>query len=62
MKDSKGVVKNRSELWGLTVEISGQNFYFRDGLEACDDSMEKMMVHTSMATQLARIEGGKNGV
>ncbi|KAL6161220.1 hypothetical protein ACJQWK_08637 [Exserohilum turcicum] len=61
LKDAKGVSKSRSEMWGLTVEINGQNFYFREAPEFCDDNMRTMMAHTSMTTQLARIEAAQKG-
>jgi NAD(P)-dependent dehydrogenase (short-subunit alcohol dehydrogenase family) len=57
--DAKGVKKAREENWGLTVEVNGNNFYLREGPEFCDDNMRVMMANTSMAKQLARIEGGK---
>jgi hypothetical protein len=41
------------------VEVNGKNFYFRDGVEFCDEYMEKMMKNTSMAVQLERIEKTK---
>jgi hypothetical protein len=53
------VKKTREENWGLTVEVNGNNFYLREGPEFCDDNMRVMMANTSMAKQLARIEGGK---
>ncbi|KAG9194053.1 hypothetical protein G6011_04088 [Alternaria panax] len=60
--DAKGVKKRKEENWGLTVEVNGSNFYFRDGPEFCDGNMREMMKSTSMAKQLTRIEGdGKNG-
>ncbi|USP76261.1 uncharacterized protein yc1106_03535 [Curvularia clavata] len=61
MKDAKGVTKSKYENWGLTVEVNGRNFYFRTGPEFCDDDMKNMMANTSMAKQLARIEGASNG-
>ncbi|EUC35400.1 hypothetical protein COCCADRAFT_35129 [Bipolaris zeicola 26-R-13] len=57
MKDAKGITKSKNEIWGLTVEVNGRNFYFRDGPEYCDDNMKEMMTNTSMTKQLTRIEG-----
>ncbi|KAI2480123.1 15-hydroxyprostaglandin dehydrogenase [Pyrenophora tritici-repentis] len=57
IKDAKGVTKIRDQNWGLTVEVNGRNFYFRDAPEFCDENMKSMMVSTGMASQLARIEG-----
>jgi NAD(P)-dependent dehydrogenase (short-subunit alcohol dehydrogenase family) len=59
IEHAKGVKKTREEDWGLTVEVTSDNFYFRNGVEFCDEHMEAMMAQTSMAKHLARIEGGK---
>jgi NAD(P)-dependent dehydrogenase (short-subunit alcohol dehydrogenase family) len=59
MVDAKGVKKTGEDNWGLTVEVNGDNFYFREGPDFCDDNMRAMMANTSMAKQLARIEGVK---
>jgi hypothetical protein len=39
--------------------VNGNNLYFSNGPEFCDENMKEMMKNTSMAKQLARIEGGK---
>jgi NAD(P)-dependent dehydrogenase (short-subunit alcohol dehydrogenase family) len=57
--DAKGVKKSKEDNWGLTVEVNGNNLYFSNGPEFCDENMKEMMKNTSMAKQLARIEGGK---
>lgn len=57
--DAKGRRVSGEDKWGLTVEVNGNNFYFRDQAEFCDENMEKMMQSTSMKVQLARIEKGK---
>lgn len=57
--DAKGAKKTEEENWGLTVEVNGDNFYFKEGPEFCDDNMGLMMANNSMAKQLARIERGK---
>jgi NAD(P)-dependent dehydrogenase (short-subunit alcohol dehydrogenase family) len=59
IEDAKGRKVSGEDNWGLTVEVNGENFYFRDQAEFCDGNMEKMMAHTSMAKQLARLEKGK---
>lgn len=59
IEDAKGRKFAAEENWGLTVEVNGNNFYFRDGVEPCDKNMESMMKHTSMEVQLARIEKAK---
>lgn len=59
--DAKGVKKSKDENWGLTVEVNGDKIYFRDCPEFCDEKMKMMMANTSMAKQLARIEGRTNG-
>ncbi|OAL57414.1 NAD(P)-binding protein [Pyrenochaeta sp. DS3sAY3a] len=59
VQDAKGRKVAKADNWGLTVEVNGDNFYFRDGVESCDANMEAMMKHTSMANQLARIEKTK---
>lgn len=57
--DAKGKKVAAEDHWGLTVEVNGNNFYFREGPEACDENMEAMMKHTSMEVQLKRIEKTK---
>ncbi|KAF1936758.1 NAD(P)-binding protein [Clathrospora elynae] len=59
IEDGKGVKKSKEDNWGLTVEVNGESFYFREGLDFCDENMGRMMGYTSMAKQLARIEGTK---
>ncbi|CAI6334837.1 unnamed protein product [Periconia digitata] len=59
LEDSKGRKYSAEEAYGLTVEVNGHNFYFRDGAEYCDEDMKDMMAHTGMKTQLARIEATK---
>lgn len=59
IQDAKGRKFRKEEKWGLTVEVNGENFYFRDQPEFCDVNMEKMMANTSMKMQLERIEKGK---
>jgi NAD(P)-dependent dehydrogenase (short-subunit alcohol dehydrogenase family) len=61
IEDAKGRQVKGQDNWGLTVEVNGKNYYFRDGAEFCDGYMESMMKHTSMAVQLARIEKTKRG-
>ncbi|CAO2649891.1 Nn.00g011830.m01.CDS01 [Neocucurbitaria sp. VM-36] len=59
VEDAKGRKVKSEDNWGLTVEVNGGNYYFRDQAEFCDGNMEAMMKHTSMANQLARIEKAK---
>ena len=59
IEDAKGRKVKAQDNWGLTVEVNGKSFYFRDGVEPCDKNMENMMKHTSMANQLSRIEKTK---
>lgn len=59
VEDAKGRKVKAEDNWGLTVEVNGKHFYFRDGVEPCDENMENMMKHTSMAVQLERIEKTK---
>jgi NAD(P)-dependent dehydrogenase (short-subunit alcohol dehydrogenase family) len=54
MKDAKGKVKKKGQMWGLTVEVNGTNFYFRDGPEFCDENMKIMMANTKFETRLAK--------
>ncbi|KAF2677365.1 NAD(P)-binding protein [Lentithecium fluviatile CBS 122367] len=61
MRDSKGQKIGKDEAYGLTVEVNGDNFYFRDPNAFCDEGMEAMMKFTSMENQLARIEKTKAG-
>jgi len=46
---------------GLTVEVIGENFYFRDMPEPCDAKLEAMMKYTKMEAHLGRIEEAVNG-
>ncbi|KAF1846273.1 NAD(P)-binding protein [Cucurbitaria berberidis CBS 394.84] len=59
IEDAKGKKVKGEDNWGLTVEVNGNNFYFRDQTPFCDANMEAMMKNTSMANQLARIEKTK---
>ena len=59
VEDGKGKKVKAEDKWGLTVEVNGDKFYFRDPVPFCDENMEAMMKHTSMANQLARIEKSK---
>ncbi|KAF2822575.1 NAD(P)-binding protein [Ophiobolus disseminans] len=59
IEDAKGNKVQARDNWGLTVEVNGKSFYFRDGPEPCDKNMESMMKHTSMEVQLKRIEKTK---
>jgi NAD(P)-dependent dehydrogenase (short-subunit alcohol dehydrogenase family) len=59
VEDATGRKVAAKDNWGLTVEVNGDNFYFRDGVAPCDKNMEDMMKFTSMENQLARIEKGK---
>lgn len=59
IEDAKGRKVADQDKWGLTVEVNGKNFYFRDGVEFCDDFMKAMMKNTSMSVQLERIERTK---
>jgi NAD(P)-dependent dehydrogenase (short-subunit alcohol dehydrogenase family) len=61
MVDAKGRKVEKEDNWGLTVEVNGESFYVRDGVEFCDKNMESMMKATSMEVQLARIEKTKGG-
>lgn len=56
LEDSTGRRYPAKQAYGLTVEVNGDKFYFRDGVEHCDQQMKDMMKHTSMENQLARIE------
>ncbi|KAJ4364075.1 hypothetical protein N0V83_009530 [Neocucurbitaria cava] len=59
VEDGKGRKVKAEDNWGLTVEVSGESFYFRDQVEFSDKRMEDMMKFTSMENQLARIEKTK---
>ena len=59
LEDSTGKKYAEKDAWGLTVEVNGDNMYFRDGTSYCDENMEGMMKFTSMKNQLARIEKAK---
>lgn len=51
MEDSKGVVKNEGQDFGLAVEVNGTNHYFREQPEWCDKNMEELMVATDVADE-----------
>lgn len=59
IEDAKGRKVSKADNWGLTVEVNGDNFYFRDQVPFCDANMEAMMLNTSMSKQIARIEKTK---
>jgi NAD(P)-dependent dehydrogenase (short-subunit alcohol dehydrogenase family) len=59
LEDSNGKKYAEKDAWGLTVEVNGDNMYFRDPIPAGDQNMEDMMKFTSMKNQLARIEKAK---
>lgn len=47
MVDSKGIKVPADRAYGLTIELNGQNFYFREQPEYCDDNMRRCMEATS---------------
>ncbi|KAH7176356.1 3-beta-hydroxysteroid dehydrogenase [Dactylonectria macrodidyma] len=59
MTDAWGRTVRAGDDYGLAVEINADRFYFRDGLEFCDDAMEVVIKATSMENQLARLEEHK---
>lgn len=59
LEDSTGKKVKEGNAYGLTVEVNGDNFYFRDGLPFADRMMGEMMRYTSMENQLERIEKTK---
>ncbi|PVH95801.1 NAD(P)-binding protein [Periconia macrospinosa] len=59
LEDSTGKKYPAKEAFGLTVEICGKSFYFRDAVDHCDQQMRDMMKFSSMENQLARIEANK---
>lgn len=48
VQDSKGRKIPAGKDFGLTVEITGDNHYFRDQPEYCDERMASLMVATTM--------------
>ncbi|KAM5347001.1 hypothetical protein ACJ41O_010006 [Fusarium nematophilum] len=62
MMDSWGRVVKEGENWGLAVEINGENVYFRDQVEFCDEAMRVVIEATSMENQAARLEEHKEEV
>ena len=59
LEDSVGRKIPSKDAYGLTVEVNGDNLYFREPGKFCDSNMEAMMRYTSMENQLARIEKTK---
>jgi hypothetical protein len=55
IEDANGRKVAGKDNWGLTVELCGKNFYFRDGVEYCNEDMRTMMTTTCMKVQLERI-------
>ncbi|KAI4939161.1 uncharacterized protein J4E92_000444 [Alternaria infectoria] len=55
IEDGNGRKVAGKDNWGLTVELFGKNFYFRDGVEYCDEAMRTMATSTGMKAQLERI-------
>ncbi|KAF2013896.1 NAD(P)-binding protein [Aaosphaeria arxii CBS 175.79] len=60
LEDSNGRKVAEEDAYGLTVEVNGDNIYFRDQAAFSDKNMEDMMKFTSMKNQLARIEKTKS--
>lgn len=56
MTDGYGKTVEDGSNYGLAVEINGENFYFREQHEYCDENMKKVIQATSMANQIARLE------
>ena len=48
MVDAKGVRVPAEQAWGRAVEVNGQNYYFRDMPEYCDDQMRQVMEATDV--------------
>ncbi|XHG00515.1 hypothetical protein AWENTII_003960 [Aspergillus wentii] len=46
MVDCTGIKIPASELYGRAVEVSGDNFYFREQQEWCDDKQKQVMTIT----------------
>lgn len=59
IEDAKGKKVAKKDNWGLTIEVSGDNFYLREQIDWSDMQMKEMMEFTSMTNQLARIEKTK---
>ena len=55
-KDSKGVEKRGAQATGLAVEINGENHYFREQHEYCDDKMRRVMEATRMSNEKHQIK------
>ncbi|KAH8173926.1 short chain dehydrogenase domain-containing protein [Sarocladium implicatum] len=59
LTDSKGRVVQSGKDYGLTVEVCGENHYFRDQLPWCDDAMRQVMEATSVENQTKSFEEAK---
>jgi NAD(P)-dependent dehydrogenase (short-subunit alcohol dehydrogenase family) len=59
LKDCTGRTIAEKDAYGLTAEVYGDSYYFRDLPEHWNKGEAKMMEYTSMANQLARIEKDK---
>jgi NAD(P)-dependent dehydrogenase (short-subunit alcohol dehydrogenase family) len=59
LQDTTGRKIAEKNAYGLTVEVFGDGYYFRDGPAHCTENMAKMMEYTGMKYQLARIEKDK---
>jgi urocanate hydratase len=60
MTDATGNTVEMGKDYGLTVEINGKNFYFRDQPDYCDETAAMVMKATSMENQLQRLNGYKD--
>ena len=60
MADSKGKKIAAGQGYGLALEINGQNFYFRDQPEWCDNNMKTMMLSTDVEHQTGSLLNEKN--
>ncbi|KAF4975568.1 hypothetical protein FZEAL_7657 [Fusarium zealandicum] len=59
MTDTRGRTVREGDDWGLAVEVNGENVYFRDQIEFCDEAMRVVIGSTSMENQEARLEEHK---
>ncbi|PGH14367.1 hypothetical protein AJ80_05957 [Polytolypa hystricis UAMH7299] len=56
MTDAKGRKVTKGSDYGLTVEVNGRNFYFRDQVDYCDETAAFVMKATSVENQSARLD------
>lgn len=60
MADATGMFIPAEQAFGRAVEISGDNFYFREAPAFCDDGMRQVMAATVVENQVGGVLNGES--